>query len=365
MRKLFFYFLGMTALVACQPKTFKIEGKLAGIENGKVYLQNIRDGRPNPVDTADVVAGGFTFEGQVEAPELYFIIVEGQQMPVVLFAENGNIKVEGSIDSLDKVTVSGSKSHDLFKKFNDEMPDSKRSMAIRDEYMQAQMSQDQAKMTALGEEMNAIIENQQAYMKKFVFDNVANPVGAFMGLNVASMLEYAELDSLVTLLEVKQPNHIYVQDLKKAIEPMKAHQLALEAVKEGKTAPAFSLVSTEGNEVSLESYKGKYVLVDFWASWCQPCRQENPNVVNAYKAYNSKGFEVLSVSVDRDEQAWLNAIKEDGLTWAQVRDTENKVAEMYAIQQIPTTFLLDREGVIIATNLRGEALEAKLKELMP
>lgn len=146
---------------------------------------------------------------------------------------------------------------------------------------------------------------------------------------------------------------------------MKAHQLALEAVKEGKTAPAFSLVSTEGNEVSLESYKGKYVLVDFWASWCQPCRQENPNVVNAYKAYNSKGFEVLSVSVDRDEQAWLNAIKEDGLTWAQVRDTENKVAEMYAIQQIPTTFLLDREGVIIATNLRGEALEAKLKELMP
>ncbi len=365
MRKLFFYFLGMTALVACQPKTFKIEGKLAGIENGKVYLQNIREGRPNPVDTADVVAGGFSFEGKVDAPELYFIIVEGQQMPVVLFAENGKIKVEGSVDSLDKVTVTGSKSHDLFKKFNDEMPDAKRSTAIRDEYMQAQMSQDQAKMTALGEEMNAIIENQQAYMKKFVFDNVANPVGAFMGLNVASMLEYAELDSLVTLLEVQQPTHIYVQDLKKAIEPMKAHQLALEAVKEGKTAPAFSLVSTDGNEVSLESYKGKYVLVDFWASWCQPCRQENPNVVNAYKAYNSKGFEVLSVSVDRDEQAWMNAIKEDGLTWAQVRDAENKVAEMYAIQQIPTTFLLDRDGVIIATNLRGEALDAKLKELMP
>ena len=365
MKKLFFYFLGMTALVACQPKTFKIEGKLTGVENGKVYLQNIREGRPNPVDTADVVAGAFTFEGKVDAPELYFIIVEGQQMPVVLFAENGKIKIEGSVDSLDKATISGSKSHDLFKKFNDEMPDSKRSMAIRDEYMQAQMSQDQAKMTALGEEMNAIIENQQAYMKKFVFDNVANPVGAFMGLNVASMLEYAELDSLVTLLEAQQPTHIYVQDLKKAIEPMKAHQLALEAVKEGKPAPAFSLVATDGKEVSLESFKGKYVLVDFWASWCQPCRQENPNVVNAYKAYNSKGFEVFSVSLDRHDQARLNAVKEDGLTWAQVRDTENKVAELYAIQQIPTTFLLDREGVIIATNLRGEALEAKLKELMP
>lgn len=365
MKKLFFFFLGMTALVACQPKAFKIEGKLTGIENGKVYLQNIRDGRPNALDTADVVAGKFIFEGKVDAPELYFVIVEGQQMPVVLFAENGKIKIEGSIDSLDKVTITGSKSHDLFKKFNDDMPDAKRSMAIRDEYMQAQMMQDQEKMMALGEEMNAIIENQQAYMKKFVFDNVANPVGAFMGLNVGSMLEYAEMDSLVTLLEAKQPNHIYVQELKKAIEPMKAHQLALEAVKEGKNAPAFSLVATDGKEISLESFKGKYVLVDFWASWCQPCRQENPNVVAAYKAYNSKGFEVLGVSVDRDEQAWLNAIKEDGLIWSQVRDTENKVAEMYALQQIPTTFLLDREGVIIATNLRGEALEAKLKELMP
>ena len=146
---------------------------------------------------------------------------------------------------------------------------------------------------------------------------------------------------------------------------MKAHQLALEAVKEGNAAPAFSLVSIDGKEVSLESYKGKYVLVDFWASWCQPCRQENPNVVKAYSAYNSKGFEVLSVSVDRDEEAWKNAIKEDGLSWTQVRDAENKVAELYAIQSIPTTFLLDQQGVIIATNLRGEALEAKLKELMP
>ncbi len=365
MKKFLFFFLGMTALTACQPKTFKIEGKLTGIENGKVYLQNIRDGRPNPVDTADITAGAFKFEGKVDSPELYFVIVDGHQMPVVLFAENGKISIEGSVDSLDKATVSGSKSHDLFKKFNDEMPDAKRSMAIRDEYMQAQMSQDQAKMTALGDEMNSIIENQQAYMKKFVFDNVANPVGAFMGLNVASMLEFSELDSLVKLLEVKQPNHIYVQDLKKAIEPMKAHQQSLEAVKEGKVAPAFSLVTTDGKEVSLESFKGKYVLVDFWASWCQPCRQENPNVVAAYKAFNSKGFEVLSVSVDRDEEAWKNAIKEDGLSWTQVRDAENKVAELYAIQQIPTTFLLDQQGVIIATNLRGEALEAKLKELMP
>lgn len=364
MRKLLFSVMAMAALAACQPKTFKIEGKLTGIENGTAYLQNIRDGRPNALDTAEIKAGSFVFEGKTDNPELLFVVVEGHQQPIVVFAENGSIKIEGDIEKIDDAKISGSKSHDLFKKFNDEMPDLKRAQSIREEYMQAQMGGDQAKMQSLSDEMESIIENQKAYMKKFVFDNVANPVGAFMGLNVVSVLEFNELDSLMNLLEAKQPEHVYVQDLKKMIEPIKAHQLALEAVKVGKTAPLFTLKTNDGKEVSLDSFRGKYLLVDFWASWCQPCRLENPNVVKAYKEFSSKGFEVLSVSVDRDENAWLEAIKADGLSWTQVRDTESTAAELYAIQSIPTTFLLDKEGVIIATNLRGDALEAKLKELM-
>ncbi len=365
MRKLLFSILGMAVLASCQPKGFKIEGKLTGVENGTAYLQNIRDGRPNSLDTAEIKGGTFVFEGKADQPELLFIVVEGHQQPLVVFAENGKIKIEADIEKTDEAKVKGSKSHDLFAKFNDEMPDLKRAQAIREEYMQAQMSADQAKMEALSSEMNSIIENQKAYMKKFVFDNVANPVGAFVGLNVVSILDYQELDSLMNLLEAKQPDHVYVKDLKEMMEPIKEHQLALEAVKVGKVAPVFTLTDLNGKEVSIESFRGKYLLVDFWASWCQPCRQENPNVVKAYKAYNSKGFDVLSVSVDRDENAWKEAIKADGLVWTQLHDTDNKAAEMYAIQSIPTTFLLDKDGVIIATNLRGEALEAKLKELMP
>ncbi len=117
-------------------------------------------------------------------------------------------------------------------------------------------------------------------------------------------------------------------------------------------------------EVSLSSLKGKYVLVDFWASWCGPCRNENPKVVAAYNKYNSKGFEVLSVSVDEDEAKWLEAVKTDGLIWTNVRDVNKEVGKQYAIRNIPTTLLLDKEGKIIGKNLRGAELEEKLAELL-
>lgn len=365
MNKIILSCFALLSLVACQSKDFTIQGTLTGVENGQVILQHLRDGRPVPVDTTEMVAGKFTFKGSVEAPELYFVMVEGQQIPVVVFVENSKITIAGSTDSLDKSEIKGSKSHDQFKAFNDGIPDQKRSMEIRSEYMQAQMTQDQTKMAALSQEMQSIFENQEAYIKKFVYANVKTPVGALMGMQVASMMEFEELDSLVNLLTANQPNHVYVKELTAALGPIKEHQKALDAIKEGNAAPAFSLADINGQNVSLESLKGKYVLVDFWASWCKPCREENPNVVKAYKAFQSKGFEVLSVSVDQDEAAWKEAVKADGLLWAQVRDAENTVAKLYAIQQIPTTFLLDQNGVIIASNLRGAALEAKLAELMP
>jgi peroxiredoxin len=136
----------------------------------------------------------------------------------------------------------------------------------------------------------------------------------------------------------------------------------------GSMAPDFSQNDPNGTPISLSSLRGKYVLVDFWASWCQPCRMENPNIVNAYKNFKDKGFEILGVSLDQDGAAWAKAITDDKLTWKHVSDLkywDNEVAKMYGIRSIPASFLLDQEGKIIAKDLRGEALEAKLKELMP
>jgi len=141
----------------------------------------------------------------------------------------------------------------------------------------------------------------------------------------------------------------------------------MTALKVGMTAPGFSLPDVNGTTVTLNSFKGKYVLVDFWASWCPPCRQENPNVVKVYNAYKDRNFTVVGVSLDKKKEAWLEAIKADGLNWTQVSDLkfwESAVVPLYGINSIPTNMLLDPQGKILAIGLRGEALEAKLKEVI-
>jgi peroxiredoxin len=129
----------------------------------------------------------------------------------------------------------------------------------------------------------------------------------------------------------------------------------------------FSQADPAGKPVSLSSFRGKYVLVDFWASWCRPCRMENPNVVKAFNKFNNKNFTVLGISLDREKDPWIKAIEKDGLVWTQVSDLkfwENEVAQLYRVQGIPQNFLVDPNGKIVAKNLRGEALETKLCELL-
>jgi peroxiredoxin len=143
------------------------------------------------------------------------------------------------------------------------------------------------------------------------------------------------------------------------------------AIKPGKQSPFFSLPDSTGNMVNLESFKGKYVLVDFWASWCKPCREESPFLVDAYSKYKEKGFEILSVSFDEQPafKAWIQAAKKDQYTWTNVIDTagmsRSSVAKMFNINMIPKNLLLDKNGVIVAVNLRGEGLEKELKQLFP
>jgi peroxiredoxin len=142
-----------------------------------------------------------------------------------------------------------------------------------------------------------------------------------------------------------------------------------DALNVGKLAPLFTAPDTLGRPVKLADYRGKYVLLDFWASWCVPCREENPNVVAAYKRFHNKNFDVLSVSLDKSDAkaSWIAAIKKDGLTWQHVSDLKfwnSDVAKLYFIKSIPQNYLIDPNGKIIAANLRGEALTHKLEELL-
>jgi len=165
-------------------------------------------------------------------------------------------------------------------------------------------------------------------------------------------------NQFVTVYKSKDPD---------AAASMQAQMEQIKSLTKGGSAPDFSQDTPEGETISLKDFRGKVVLLDFWASWCGPCRRENPNVVKMYEKYKDKGFEILGISLDRTRDKWLKAIEADGLTWPHVSDLkgwQNEVAQLYGVRSIPHTILIDAEGQVVANKLRGPALEAKLAEIL-
>lgn len=183
----------------------------------------------------------------------------------------------------------------------------------------------------------------------------------FVIMNEIQVMAPLRLQQLFGTLSAEVKNSPFGQ-----MASMQINMMAATAI--GAHAPAFTLNDTKGNPVSLSSYRGKYVLIDFWASWCGPCRAENPNVVRAYNEYKNKNFTILGVSLDKSKASWLDAIRQDGLEWTQVSDLggwNNTAAQLYHVSTIPTNFLIDPSGKIIAKNLRGAALENMLAKIFP
>lgn len=299
-----------------------LQGHVTGTETGKVYLQKFENKTFITIDSATLEAGKFSFKTKLELPELYGVTLEKDQSPYYVFLESGEVNLE-----LDPAAnyrgskVTGSAAQDLFIAYK---------------------------------------KQKNVNISDFIKTNPKSIVSAYVLYREYSYrLSPQEIQANVLLLDPALHQSPYVAVLNELVT-------VLERVSIGKTAPDFSSVSPDGKTVSLKDFRGKYVLVDFWAAWCGPCRQENPNLVKAYQQYHDQGFEILGVSLDKKKEAWEKAIKDDHLTWTQVSDLafwNSAPARLYGVRAIPSNVLLDPQGVIVGRNLRGEELQQKLQEL--
>lgn len=334
---------------------FNITGNIQGLADGEVKI--------TPTQGDQVIAKGtakngvFTLNGSVEEPGLYWLTL-GKEQPQYIFLENSPIKITGKQSEIKNLQITGSQSHSDFLQFRKTFdPLFANLNAIS---LQLQQTPDEKKEAVMQQYRDAIT-------------NLNNTVGQFIASKPSSYVS-------IFLLTVTRQVNEDISELEKRFNTLSPLLKASTSGKEletyityakvgaiGSDAIEFTQNDVNGKPVSLSDYRGKYVLVDFWASWCKPCRIENPNVVKTYNKFRDKNFTVLGVSLDQQKEPWLRAIDMDKLTWTHVSDLQfwnNAVAQLYHVQSIPQNFLIDPAGKIVAKDLRGEDLEKKLCELL-
>lgn len=363
MKKMLLFVLIASSIVSCaKPDKFVINGEIRGKESGKVQLLKFTDGKWVAEDSATIEKGKFQLKGKVDLPEMRIITSGPREMVAQFFAENGTITVEANADSLSKSVIKGSRSDEDFKIYQKELINlSKEAQAMQQRFSNAQASGDQDGMKKAQIDYEAMGQNLNVYAKNFIREHKKSAVSPLVALmQFGQTINASEVDTLIAFLDPSVRSSIYVGELKKIADKMRATEV-------GSMAPDFTMLTPDAAEFKLSSTRGKYVMIDFWAAWCQPCRRENPNVVALYAKYKDKGFDIVGVSLDRERESWMKAIADDQLTWHQVSELkywQSEIVQKYGVSSIPCTFLLDKEGKIIAKNLRGQDLANKLEELM-
>ncbi|HUS03787.1 MAG TPA: TlpA disulfide reductase family protein [Chitinophagaceae bacterium] len=343
--------------------TFTINGKFDKVKSGKVYL-TIYGGDKAIRDSATIINGNFKFKGIAKDPLTAVLTLASKQNDYFRFyLEPKKITITGVGDSLALLKIKGSSLNDDSRILQLRLQDIAKWEAVNSKlYDQAYKEKNKALMDSLDEVDMEVLKEKRKVIAAFIKDYPHSMRSAIaISENYSYYAEADEVEPLYDLLD----NNIKAGSkgiaIKKLIDVYKTVAI-------GKVPPDFTQTTPDGKSLSLSSMKGKYILVDFWASWCGPCRRENPNIVKTYGQFKNKDFEIFGVSYDTKKTNWEKAITDDGLAWFQVSDLQgwkNATSDLYGIKAIPANLLLDKDGKIIAKNLFGKKLSQKLTEILP
>lgn len=379
MKKILLVITAITVLISCNKageNEYVVTGTIKGIADGKTAILEVQDetGALKPVDTVKIEKEKFTFKGSAKEPEMYLLSIEtvSDKLPFIL--ENGDIEMTINKDSIGITKITGTYNNEELNSYK------AKGMAIQKKMMKFQKDNtakmNQAQQTKDTVVMNGLRKEYSKFQEEFITQSDAyvasHPKAFISALIIEGMFNQMapDIDKIKKYYngldkEVKDTKH--GKKIKKQLDELTKPVAAAVNVGVGSAAPDFSAPSPEGKTVSLKQSMGKVTVVDFWASWCKPCRAENPNMVALYKEFHAKGLNIVGVSLDEDAAKWKEAIAKDKLTWIHVsnlKNFEDPIATLYGIKLIPSTFILDASGKIVAKDLRGAELKAKVAELL-
>ena len=341
---------------------FTINGHITGMSSGTAYLTHEYNYKTF-TDSALISNGQFVMKGRLPEPLICTLKVSGSNQIRIFFVENKPMQVQASLSSLHSAEIKGAPENEIwngYKKNQQEIIGNK-IREVRRAAKSRDHLPDSVRPALTPEDLAAIAAFKDSVMQQFVAANTRSVAAAFIIYNTYIVYtDYKMAGKLYNQLGAAARKTYYGRHILQNINAVGKTDIGLPA-------PVFSLPDTSGKVIALAAFKGQYVLIDFWASWCGPCRKEHPFLIQAYNRFHAKDFEIISISVDENREAWLTAIHTDGLLWKQVSDGKGPgglVANTYGVKSIPKNFLLDKTGRIIARNLRGEELSKKLEELL-